>query len=222
MDKGVIVIGGGGHGKVVIDTLLALGKTVIGFTDADTSRLQNNILGIRGLGNDDALGDHPADGVVLANGVGATANTSARRKIHERLCGMGYQFGPLVHPMAYVANSSVLGDGAQVMAGAVIQPGCLIGDNIIINTRASIDHDCVVGNHVHIAPGATVAGGVEVGDDAMIGAGATVLPSMRIGQGAVVGAGAVVSYNVADNTTVVGIPTQAVTAGIPSKNKKVT
>lgn len=113
---------------------------------------------------------------------------------------------PAIHSNAVIADSAILGEGCQCMAGAIINPLAKLGDQCIINTNASVDHECVLGDEVEIAPGATLCGQVHIGDNTWIGAGATVLPRIRIGEGAIVGAGAVVIRDVLSNTTVVGVP----------------
>lgn len=112
----------------------------------------------------------------------------------------------LVHPSAVIASDALIGAGAQIMAGAIIQPRVTLGAHTIINTRASIDHECQLGDGVEVGPGATLCGAITVGHHAWIAAGATVLPRCRIGVDAIVGAGALVRHDVADATTVVGVP----------------
>jgi UDP-perosamine 4-acetyltransferase len=99
-----------------------------------------------------------------------------------------------------------LGEGVQIMAGTVVQPGSKIGDNTILNTRSSVDHDCEIGAHVHIAPGVTLSGGVRVHDDAHIGAGAVLIQGVEVGASSLVAAGSVVIHAVPANTRVAGMP----------------
>ena len=85
-----------------------------------------------------------------------------RERLYAAWRAKGYDFPALVHPSAWIAPGVILGDGVQVMAGVVIQPGCAIGENSIVNTRAGVDHDCSIGCDVHVAPGATLCGAVTV------------------------------------------------------------
>ena len=202
----IIVLGAGGHATVVIDALKAAGARVQGITDLDSGTHGKRILGVPVLGTDDVILENPADGIVLVNGVGSTETSDARTKIYERFCGAGYAFRTVIHPSAIIAESAEISDGAQVMAGAVLQPACRIGANTIVNTRASVDHDCVIGAHVHVAPGAVLGGGVEVGDGVHIGAGATVIQRVKIGAGALVAAGAAVVSDVSPGARVAGVP----------------
>lgn len=117
-------------------------------------------------------------------------------------------FAPLtvVHPRAFVADSSMQGQGCQLLALSAVCAGARLGDAVILNTAASVDHDCVIGDGVHIAPGARITGEVMIGDCAFVGAGAVVLPRVRIGERAIVGAGAVVTRDVAAGAIVAGNP----------------
>ena len=138
----------------------------------------------------------------LANGVGSIGD-GTRRRVFERMKAAGYAFAHVEHPAATIALAGVsLGEGAQIMAGAVVQPGVCIGADAIVNTRAAIDHDCVIGDHAHIAPGAVLCGEVVVGDDTHIGAGAVLIQGRRIGTGCLIGAGATVLRDVPDRMIV--------------------
>ncbi len=200
----IIVIGGGGHARVVISALRRIGRPILGYTDAKACA--GSISGVVRLGDDSALSGHAPSEILLANGVGSIRNTARRTRVHERMKASGYEFVTIVHPSAVVADDVELDEGCQVMAGAVVQTGARVGAGSIINTRASVDHDTWIGAHVHVAPGATLSGGIRVEDGAHIGAGATVVQGVTIGRGAVVGAGAVVIRDVEAGAVVVGVP----------------
>ncbi len=204
--KPVIVLGAGGHAKVLIAALRRLKAEILGATDADPKRQGTAVLDVIVLGDDSAVSAHAPDKVLLVNGLGSTESTAARRALYETFAKRGYRFATVLDPLALIAGSVEIGDGAQILAGAVLQPGARIGTNVIINTRAAIDHDCVIGAHAHIAPGATLSGGVRVGDGAHIGTGASIIQNVRLGTNSVVGAGAAVVADVADGATVVGVP----------------
>ncbi|WP_126428727.1 acetyltransferase [Brevibacillus marinus] len=209
--KKVIVIGGGGHAKVLIDTLQALLIPIIGFTDINDK--SETVLGVPFLGSDEQIYRYSPEEVALVNGLGAVGDASLRQNLFETFQQAGYRFATVVHPSAVVSRHTQLGEGVQVMAKAVIQPGTVIGANTIVNTGALLDHDCAVGMHVHVAPGATVCGQVSIGDQVHVGAGATILQGLKIGQGSVVGAGAVVTRSVPPGVTVVGVPARERTKG---------
>jgi len=192
-----ILLGAGGHAKVVLSLARALGWDVVGVCDpALTAALDpQEWHGVRVLGTDAALAAFDVSTVVLLNGVGQIPGSGVRERLFEEWSARSFRFPTLVHPSASVDPSASLDEGAQVMAGAVVQADARIGRNTIVNTRASIDHDSVIGAHVHIAPGATLCGSVGVGDGAYIGAGATVVQGLQIGRGAFLTAGALLTCN---------------------------
>lgn len=204
--KSIIVIGAGGHAKVVIETLLEMGITPIGVTDADPSRTGEKLLGIQILGDDRILEKYPPSQVDLVIGIGSTQASPFRQTLFESFKVRGYHFVGICHPSAVIGRETVIGEGAQIMAGVVIQPGCSIGQGVIVNTGARIDHDSFIGTFSHIAPGATLAGNVHVGDNCHIGCGASVLQNILIGDNATVGLGAAVIRDVAPDSRVIGVP----------------
>jgi UDP-perosamine 4-acetyltransferase len=203
--KPLILIGAGGHAKVVLDIIDSLGLHCIAVSSPEASNLEQ----WRGLKliSDLQLSElySPAQ-VDLVLGVGLIPGARLRQKLFKHFTQLGYQFRTLCHPTAWISPSARLGQGCQVMAGAIIQADAECADNVIINTRASIDHDTVIGAHSHIAPGAVLCGAVVVEDDVFVGAAATVLQSKRIGKGAVVAAGAVVISDVMSGAVVKGCP----------------
>ena len=202
----VVVIGGGGHAKVVIDAARAAKLQVLGFLAKDLAP-DSTLLGATCLGDDDAFFARFAPGdVFVAHGVGMVRTSGVRREIFERYKRRGYTFVSVVHPRSVVAEEVAIGEGTVVMAGAILQPGVTLHENVIVNTSASVDHDCVIGAHTHVAPGATISGGVSIGAGSFIGAGAVVRQGSRIGANCLVGAGAVVVRDVGDGEEVVGIP----------------
>ena len=199
----IVVLGAGGHARVVVDALQCAGLQVKGVT-APTP--PEGTLEVPYLGTDETLLAGKRQSVRLANGIGSVGAPTARAEAFDRFSALGFEFIRVIHPTASVARSAELGEGAQVMAGAVIQPAAILGRNVLVNTRASVDHDCVIGDHVHIAPGATLSGGVVVETRAHIGAGAVVLQGRTVGAGAIVGAGAAVNQDVPAGSVVMGVP----------------
>jgi len=202
----ILIIGAGGHAKVVADALRARDEPVMGFTDRDPAKHGTQVLGMPVLGDDDFITARSPDSVRLANGIGSVRLPTARRTVYLRFTQLGYSFVTVVHPAAVVSASVELGDGVQIMAGAVIQPGARIGANSLINTAAVLDHDCTIGAHCHLAPGCVLSGGIVVGDECHIGTGASVLHGVRIGARTVVGAGAAVVSDSAGGGTLAGVP----------------
>lgn len=203
MSPPIIVIGGGGHGRVVIEALLRAGAAVAGVIDPHPGVAAGLPPAVPWLGGEDALAGFGPGDYVLANGIGGIGEPH-RRSTYERLFAAGYGFVRVQHPAAIVAQSGVvLGEGCQIMAGAVLQPGVRVGADAIVNTRAAVDHDCVLGEHCHVAPGAVLCGDVSIGAGTHVGAGAVVIQGVRIGSFSIVGAGAIILSDVPDHTIVV-------------------
>lgn len=200
MNRPVILLGAGGHARVLLDALRCCGVEVFGFVGPDLSSAE---LDVEYLGGDECVQRFAVDEVVLVNGVG---NIGGRQRLFDAFKGQGYHFAQVIHPSVIVSKGAVLGEGVQVMAGTVIQTGVSVRENVIINTRASVDHDCCIGAHSHVAVGAVLAGDIKIGKSVLIGAGSTVIQGIGIGDGSVVGAGAVVITDVAPGKTVVGVP----------------
>jgi sugar O-acyltransferase (sialic acid O-acetyltransferase NeuD family) len=202
-----VIIGSGGHARVLIAALKAAGIVPITCLDNDPARWKGQVLGIAVAGGDEALPSLGApDRLFLVNGVGSAAQPAARRAVWDRFSRLGYRFASVRDPRAIISEGVVIDDGAQVLAGAVIQPGTRIGSDAIINTGACVDHDCLIGAHAHIAPGAVLCGDVEIGDSSHVGAGAIVRQGVCVGSGAVIAMGAVVIRDVRDHAIVGGIP----------------
>jgi sugar O-acyltransferase (sialic acid O-acetyltransferase NeuD family) len=189
---------------VLVSALLLRKRNVLGFVDLNLKLPP--LLGTLLLGNDSAVLGHPPDGVQLVNGVGSISSTRNHQNVYDWFVQKRYRFETVVHPSAIVAPEVQIEDGAQILAGAVVQAGCSIGGNVIVNTGARIDHDCIIDSHAHVAPGVTICGAVHVGAGAHIGAGATVIQGIRIGAGSVVGAGALVIRDVPQGAKVIGVP----------------
>jgi UDP-perosamine 4-acetyltransferase len=199
----IVLVGAGGHAKVVIATVRAAGGNVVAAYDDDQRRWGQQILGvpIKGPISDEEIGGGPA---IIAIG-----NNRARQSLAARLHA---QWVSVCHPNTTVHPSVSLGTGTVVFAGSVIQPDAIIGAHSILNTAASVDHDCIVGDFVHIGPGVSVCGGVTLDEGVLLGVGAKVAPNVEIGPWSTAGAGAVCVVDVAGDTTVVGVPARSIGA----------
>jgi UDP-perosamine 4-acetyltransferase len=207
MKTPVIVLGGGGHSKVVIDAIRSISKfKILGITDPAIkkgTKVSNYLV----IGNDTVLfSSKKRMNALLVLGFGNQRSDLKRKNVYEKLKTVGYSFATIIHREACIAKSSSIGEGAQVMAKSVIQPDSAIGENTIINTSAIIEHDCFIGKHCHIAPGAILGGNVRVGDSSFVGLGSRVLPGVKIGKNVTIGAGAVVLHDIEDGKTVAGVP----------------
>lgn len=138
----------------------------------------------------------------------AVGNPHGRVRInfHQLLKKEGLKPISLMHSTAYISDNAVIGEGAQILAGAIIAPEVRIGKQCIINANASIDHECVLKDGVEIGPGATLCGRVKLDVNVWIGAGATILPRIAIGADSIVGAGAVVTKDLSPGMIVAGVP----------------
>ena len=197
-----IIVGAGGHARVVMDALqLGIRQVVrLAFADDDASLWGTEMLGYPVIGAIDS---------VVSSGVRfhvAIGNNKTRSLLVERLgkCG-GLPF-KVVHPEALVSRFTTIGVGSFIASGAIVAPMVAIGNGVIVNHGAVVDHDCCIGDFAHIAPNATISGGVNVGRRVLVGAGARIMPNVCLAEDAVVGAGAVVLRDVPSSVVVVGVP----------------
>jgi sugar O-acyltransferase (sialic acid O-acetyltransferase NeuD family) len=201
MEDALLVLGAGGHAKVVIDTARAQGWSVYAAVDDNPSLWGHPIEGVPVLGSLETAAGWQGWAII------AVGDNRTRYAVSQRYA---LRWATLIHPTAWLSPSAKIGEGTLVAAGVVVQPEAQIGRHAILNTACSIDHDCVVGDWVHIAPGARLAGGVHVDEGALVGIGAVVLPNIRIGAWSVVGAGAVVTREVPPHAVVVGVPARLI------------
>ena len=204
-----VIIGAGGHGKVVLEILRAAKKhEPVGFVDADPSLAGKKVGGLPVLGAANVLGKLKAQkikGAIIAIG-----DNRARRSYAQVLRQQGFELINAVHPKAILSPTSKLGKGVVVAMGAVVGSEATVGDLAIINTSAVVDHECVIEEAAHVCPTAALAGKVRVGSCAFVGLGAKILPCLTIGSEAVVGAGAVVLNDLLTGVTAVGVPAKVV------------
>ena len=206
----LLILGGGGHARGLIDALKCMQCKIIGITDPNPIMQGKTIMGIPIIGDDKKIMQYPSDLVELVNGLGSIGAPSKRKQLFMDFKDKGYIFATIIHPFGVIAEDTQLSEGTQIMAGAVIQTGSYIGQNTIVNTMTSVDHDCRIGDHSHIAPGVTLCGDVSIGNGTHIGAGATIIQGIRIGSNCVIAAGSVVISNIADNQKVKGVPAKVV------------
>lgn len=201
---GIILVGGGGHAKVVLDAMRRAGLEPMGYVDdmGAEAALGGRLTCLGALDELLSLG-----GAAVMLGVG---DLRLRKCILEQYV-RGRVAPALAHPRAVISHQTELSDGVFVGPGAIVNPDARIAPHAVINTGAIVEHDCEVGQNTHIAPGARLGGSVRVGEQTLIGIGSTVLPGVCIGERCVVGAGAVVVDDVPDGSRVVGVPARAVT-----------
>lgn len=202
--ENLIILGAGGHGKVVADIAIKLGRySKICFLD-DADMKEN--MGIPVIGK---LDDYE---VWLDNSefFVAIGNSRIRNKYLDCLVEKEASIATLIHPSACLGHSVKVGYGTVIMAGVVINPDTCIGKGVIVNTASSIDHDNIIGNFSHISVGAHVAGTVHVKEHVWIGAGATISNNVTICEACTIGAGAVVIKDIEEQGVYVGVPAKKV------------
>ena len=193
----LIIIGAGGHGKVIADIANKNGYTDICFAD---DRAEGTCMGFPILGTTsdlEAWNDGITDFVI---GIG---NNAVRKKIAEKY---DVNWVSLVHPSAQIGLHVSIGKGTVVMAGAVINVCATVGEHCIINTGAIVEHDNVIEDYVHLSPKVALGGTVQIGELTHVGIGAAVRNNIRICGMSTIGAGAVVVRNIQDSGTYIGIP----------------
>lgn len=208
--QAIIVVGGGGHARVVISILRKLEcYRILGYTDLED---RGTLFDACYIGSDRELESLTTRSrelnAVLA--VGQVGLGTLRSELWARFHPFALRFPCIISPEAIVNEGVRGGEGAVVMDGAVINCGATLGRGAIVNTNSTVEHDVVLADWVHVAPGATVCGGVTVGSFSMIGAGATVIEGTKIGSSCVVGAGAIVINDLPEPGVYVGSPARRI------------
>lgn len=197
MSDSIVLIGGSGHAKVIIDCIRASGREIFGILD-DGIPAGSVVQDTPVLGNVSEYIKYTSHPFLIAIG-----SNAVRRKIAES-CDV--RWAVVVHPRAVVSPSAILGEGTVVMPNAVVNACAHVGKHCIINTGAIVEHDNILGDYVHISPNAALGGTVTVGDGTHIGIGASVRNNIQICGGCAIGAGAVVGKNICEPAIYAGVP----------------
>jgi sugar O-acyltransferase (sialic acid O-acetyltransferase NeuD family) len=206
--KPLIIFGAGGLGrevKTIVDILPDW--YVEGFCD-DMVQPGDKINGIKVLGDSSYLLKQSASFVVVAIG-----DPRLKSQVVEKLSASeGIQFVTLIHPRAVLGDVNLIkiGEGSVITAGCILTTSISIGNHVLVNLNSTVGHDVNVGDCSSIMPGANIAGQVKIGCCVLVGSGANVLNKIIIGDHAIVGSGAVVTKDVSEGVTVVGIPARKV------------
>jgi len=219
--KKIVLIGAGGHCKVIIDIIKSTDEyEIVGVIDE--KQKSGNILDVPIIGNDNKLKQIYDSGVQNAFiCIGALNNINLRNLIHKKLELIGFKLPILLHKNSIVSKFAHIEDGTCVMPGAIINAGSHIGKNCIINTGCIIEHDCKIGDNTHISPNVSIAGGVNVGFNTHIGIGSSIIQRISLGNNVTIGAGAVVINNINDNVLAVGVPAKVIRFKDSRKDSKV-
>jgi len=202
---GVIVIGTGGHARVILSLLQRHPQfKVKGLLDLKKSDINEKILGYPVIGSWDDVEKFFQQGIVHA--ILAVGDNKKRSSLFARLKTIGFQLPILIHPQAYLEPSASVGEGTVVCAGAILGTAAQVGEGVILNTRCIVDHECEIQSFVHVAPGTAVAGRVRIGEGTFIGIGSSVKDRIHIGNWATIGAGSVVIDNIPDGVMAIGVP----------------
>lgn len=205
----VAVVGCGGHSKVVTSSLRVAGRKIVAYACSDPSVVDSRFFLGEILSDDELMKRFSPDQIEVVLGLGSVLpNVSDSRMIQvaKRYIQMGYQIVGFFHPSAWVAPETVIHRSAQILAGAIVQPGAQVDSFCIINTKVSIDHDCHIESFCHLAPGVTLSGNVQIGSGSHLGTGSTVIQGIRIGKNSMIAAGSVVIKDVPDGCWVKGVP----------------
>lgn len=204
MPKDVVIIGAGGHAKVIADIVYKSHDNIIGFLDDNPSIQEKKVyLDKKVIGTTKDIDKYKEYYFII--GIG---NNSIRENI---AISHDLKWYIAIHPRAIIASEVLIEGGSVVMAGAIINTGTKIGKHCIINTKSSIDHDNIIEDYVHVSPGATLAGTVHIKEKTWICAGATIINNITIDKNNIIGAGSVVIKNIEEeNGTYVGVPVRKI------------
>lgn len=203
MRDSVVILGAGGHAKVVIELFRAANELeIIGCTAGSESG--RTVCGVPVIGPDAVLPELRAGGVRYA--FVAIGDNVLRERLGTAVSAMGFELPNAISPHALISPSVVLGTGIAIMGGVVINAEARIGDLAIVNTNSSIDHNCRIGRAAHVAPACGLAGNVTVGDRSFLGVGVCVIPDVVIGADVVLGAGSVVVRDLPNGARAYGVP----------------
>lgn len=205
--KNLIIIGAGGHGRVIADTAeLTKQWDTIAFLDDRYPELKTSgawpVIG--------KVSDAQKFNQTFPDAVVGIGNNEIRLKFLKQLSDIGFKIPVIAHPSASVSQYAEIKEGTVLFAQSVINIGSRLGIGCIVNTGAKVDHDCLIGDGVHLSPGVHLAGAVQVGKCSWIGIGASVKQEIVISNNVMVGAGAAVVKNLPEYVTAVGVPARII------------
>ena len=206
MKNKVIVIGAGGHAKVVIE-LLKAGGYQIDYCVANEGG-QRFCMDVPVVFGDEHLGRLRKDGYSLV--FPAIGSNMLRARLAQQVLELGFDLVNALSPSAIVSPSATIGRGVAIMAGAIIYAESRIDDLAVINTGSVVDHDCHIGYASHLAPNTALAGNVKVGELAFIGIGTSVAPEITIGKNSTIGAASAVVSDIPEGVVALGVPARVI------------
>lgn len=203
-DKTLILVGGGGHCKSVIDVAESAGYTIKGILDVKEN-VGKTVLNYPIIGTDDQIKNFIDDCLFVVT-VGHIKDASLRVNLHHKIENMGGKLGTIIASTAHVSKYAEIGSGSVIMHQAVINASARIGIGCIINTFANVEHDTEIGDFCHISTGAIVNGNCKIGDRTFMGSQSVMVNGIEITADCVIGAGSMVRKNIANKGVYSGNP----------------
>ena len=197
MLKPLIIIGVGGHGKVVLDASIKAGFSVDGFLDDAIEK--SGFFGVKRIGTVSDFRKYIKTHVFIC----AIGDNDIRQKIAG---SMDVEWATIIHPGAQIGIDVKIEPGTVIFAGSVVNASAKVGRHCIVNTAVLVEHDCMISDFVHLSPNATICGNVSVGSMSWIGAGATIINGVSISAEVIIGCGSVVVKSISERGTYVGVP----------------
>lgn len=206
MKEKVIIVGDGGHAKIVIDILREMNQyDLLGVTSKQTNK--SEFYGLPVLGNDEILDHYSEKGIKnIALGIGGFKNNELRTLIYKKLFKKGFNIINAIHPKSVIAKSVIIGKGVVVFAGVILNPEVKLGNNVIVATGSTIDHETIIEDHCLISAGVTIGANNRIGQGTLCALGSKVISAVTIGEKSLIAAGAVVVSDLPSNSIVFGIP----------------
>ena len=201
--KDFLIVGTGGHARVIIDTMELCGLKAAGMLDLHYKNIEEKIFNYPVLGDYSSIDGYDKDKYNLILAIG---DNTVRSEIFNNLLEKGYHFPSLVHPTAIIIRKTWIGCGVFINAGVIINAGVNISNNVIINTGAIIEHEVNIGEHSHIGPGVKISGRTKIGKKVFLGIGAVVIDKRILADNVIVGAGSVIIKDIESNSVYAGVP----------------
>ena len=204
MSKDIILIGGGGHCRSVIDVAESAGYQIIGILDKP-ELAGSQVLGYPIIGTDEDISQYAGKASFHIT-VGQITNAAIREQLYKKVVLAGGFIATIISPFAVVSKHAHIGQGCTIMHKAVVNANATIGQNCIINTSADIEHDVSISDFCHISTGATINGAAKVGHHSFIGSNATVNQGVTITNHVILGSGSVLTKDVLKPGIYTGAP----------------
>lgn len=202
--KKLILVGGGGHCKSVIDVAESAGFQIQGILDINEN-VGKKVLGYSIVGTDDQIPDYVNDAVFIVT-VGHIKDAALRIKLHQKIVDAGGRLATIIASTAHVSKYAQVGEGSVIMHQAVVNADVIIGKGCIINTFANVEHDATIGEYCHISTGAMINGNCVVGKETFFGSQSVMVNGIEITAGCVIGAGSLVRKNITQKGIYSGNP----------------